>query len=747
MDDAAPLSIDRRRFLFTVSAVAGGLALGMRAEAAEGAAAGATPELSAWILVKPDDTVVLRLPCPEFGNGSMTQQAQAIVEELACDWGKVATEFASTNRDLTGFSVYSPLPPAAGFFGGRSTISFRTVALQKVGAKGRELLKSAAAARWGVPVGDVTAANSVLTHAASGRTLRYGEVAAKAAGLSLTYEPAIKKPAQWTFLGKVPVGKLNNPDIVTGRLTYGIDVRLPGMVYAALRQSPVHGGRLKSYDEKAVLGMPGVLAVVTVDPDEARGVAAMAYPALGYSMTAPRAGVAVIAEHYWQARQALEALPIEWDDGHGAQWKTTQQLYDHAIKALESDQDVRVEKLAGDVSAIASAKKVVEQTYLTPWCDQAPLEPLNGTALVTEDKVEVWHPAQNSQQAHWVASDEAGIAPERVFFHQTFVGGAFGRRLESDDVRMVVAVAKRFMGRPVHLIWSREEMTRQGKYRPMVAAKLTAALDETTGLPTAMIARQAGRGHYPRFADTAYFMGPIPNVRVDARELPTIHVTPGPYRGPGYNSYVFMQETFIDECAFAAGIDPLEYRLKLLEKFPNPGWTLSLKAAAEGAGWGRKLPKGTGQGIAIGAWGLNGSPKGGTCVATVATVSVSKKGAIKVEQLDVAFDCGRVMNRDSVANLIEGGSMFGLNMAMNEEMTVENGRMVEGNFDAYPMLRMADCPRINVHFGGLSEMDKYAEMGEPPVAPVGPAVGNAIFRATGKRLRRTPFRTQDVSWT
>jgi isoquinoline 1-oxidoreductase beta subunit len=504
---------------------------------------------------------------------------------------------------------------------------------------------------------------------------------------------------------------------------------------------------LKSYDAAAVKGMPGVLAVVTVDPDEARGVAMMSNAPYGYALTAPRAAVAVIAEHYWQARKALDALPVQWDDGRGAQWKSTEQLYDAAIAALDGDDNVRIEKLSGDVADIAKAKKVVEQTYLTPWCDQAPLEPLNGTALVTAEKVEVWHPAQNSQQAFWVASDESGMPPERVIFHQTYVGGAFGRRLESDDVRMVVAIAKRFPGRPVQLIWSREEMMRQGKYRPMVAARLTAALDETTGLPRAVVARQASRGHYPRFADTAWFMGQIPNVRVDARELASVHVTPGPYRGPGYNSYGFIQETFIDECAHAAGADPLDYRLKLLAGWPNPGWAKSLQAAAAGAGWGKPLPKGMGQGIAICGWGLNGTPQAGTCVAVVATVEVTRKGVLAVRQLDAAFDCGRVMNRDAVVNLMEGGLIYGLNMALNEEMTVKDGRMVEGNFNTYPVLRMAQAPRINVHFGGLSGADRYSEMGEPPVAPVGPAVGNAIFRATGKRLRRTPFRKQDMSWT
>jgi len=736
---------DRRQFLITAAATAaGGMALSVLPEAADAA----TPELSAWLVIEPDDTVILRLPAPEFGNGAMTQQAACVVEELACDWAKVKVEFASATRDYTGYSVYSVVPQAAAFFGGRSTFLMRVMGLQKVGATARQRLVTAAAAEWGVPVGEVTAAGGgVLTHAASGRSLRYGQVAGKAAALGAVATPPIKPASKWTLLGKAGPGKLNNPQIVDGSLTYGIDVRVPGMVYAALLQSPVHGGRLKSYDAAAVKGMPGVLAVVTVDPDEGRGVAMMSNAPYGYALTAPRSAVAVIAEHYWQARKALEALPVTWDDGRGAQWKSTDQLYDAALKALDSDDNVRIEKLSGDVGDIAKAAKVVEQTYLTPWCDQAPLEPLNGTALVTADKVEVWHPAQNGQQAFWVASDESGMPPERVIFHQTYVGGAFGRRLESDDVRMVVAVAKRFPGRPVHVIWSREEMMRQGKYRPMVAAKLTAALDETSGLPKAMVARQASRGHYPRFADTAYFMGPIPNVRVDARELANVHVTPGPYRGPGYNSYAFIQETFIDECAHGAGADPLDYRLKLLADWPNPGWVKSLKAAAAGAGWGKKLPKGVGQGIAICGWGLNGAAQGGTCVAVVATVEVSKKGALVVRQLDAAFDCGRVMNHDAVANLMEGGLVFGLNMALNEEMTVKDGRMVEGNFDSYPVLRMAQAPKINVHFEGLSGADRYSEMGEPPVGPVGPAVGNAIFRATGKRLRRTPFLKQDLSWS
>jgi isoquinoline 1-oxidoreductase beta subunit len=309
---------------------------------------------------------------------------------------------------------------------------------------------------------------------------------------------------------------------------------------------------------------------------------------------------------------------------------------------------------------------------------------------------------------------------------------------------MVVAIAKKFPGRPVHTIWSREEHTRQGKYRPLVAAKLRAGLDKT-GMPAVFIASQASKGHFPVLADSPHALGCIPNVLVDARLLP-FHVITGSYRGPGYNSYAFMVETFIDECALAAGVDPLEYRLKLLANWPDPGWAKVLREVADKSGWGKSLPKGMGQGIAIANWGMNGKPEAGTTVSVVATVEVTKSGILKVHQLDAAFDCGRIVNRDAVLNLVQGGMIFGLNMALNEEVNVKNGRMVEGNFDQYPILRTGDTPQVNIHFGGLSGHDRFSELGEPPVGPVGPAVGNAIFRAIGRRIRSTPIRKHDLTW-
>ncbi len=746
--------LDRRDFLVGAVAVGGGMALGIvgRAVAASTEAnpwdAAKNPgsvEFNPWLSIAPDDTVTIEVATPEIGNGALTQCAMTVAEELQCGWSKITTEFAPANRDYRENAVYSPFSPPAAYFSGRSTLPERMKLLLQVGASARERLKAAAAAQWQVPVAEIAAKDSVLTHTPTGRQLRFGEVAATAAAIRLAAEPDLKPQSDWTFLGKATPGKLNNPLIVTGRAVYGMDVRVPNMVYAALIQSPVHGGKLKHFDATAARRMPGVIDIVSLDSGETRGLAMKSAAPFGYAQTTLQSAVAVVADHYWQARTALDSIIIDWDDGAGAAWKSTDQIYAAGIAALDAPGEAKVEKASGDVSLIDHDHKIVEGVYITPFSDQAPMEPLNGTAIVTKDRVEVWHPAQQTKQAFWVAADEAGVDPANVIFHQTFVGGGFGRRIFADDVRMVVAVAKKLPGRPVHVIWSREEMTRQGRYRPMVAAKIKAGLD-ATGMPQVFIARQASKGHFPRFANTPYALGTIPNVLVDAKELP-LHVLTGAYRGPGYNSYAFMVETFIDECAHAAGIDPVVYRRRILSAWPDPGWVKVLDEAAEKSGWGKPLPKGMGQGVAIANWGNDGKPLAGTTVCVVATVEVSPNGVLTIHALDAAFDCGRTVNRDAVEAEIEGGLIFGLNMTLNEEITVKDGRIVEGNFDAYTILRTGDLPKkIAIHWGGLSGHDRFSEVGEPPAGPVGPAIGNAIFAATGKRLRRTPFATQDLSW-
>lgn len=746
--------VSRRDFLITTALVGGGLAISMLPNPVSAGASAAGTEISPWLHIGPDDSILVRVPNPESGNGVATFLASLVAEELEADWQKVRIEVPSLNRDARENHPYGLVEGDTLSWSGRSTMTNTMAQLQQVGASARERLRTAAARHWKVPVAEIDARDSVLTHRPTGRTLRYGEVAAAAAAVSLPKEPAIKDPKDFVLAGKRKDGKLVDRQIVNGTAVYGIDAAVPGKIYGAIMQSPVHGGRLESHDYDAIRKMPGVLGVVVIDPDTPRQ--ALRKPADGGESNAQSA-IVVVAEHYWQARQALEALPVRWKDGDGAKWKTTEQVNQAVIDEINRPTPTHEEKIVRDlgdapgVLATAEARggKLLDATYLTPFADQAPLEPLNATVLYTPERLEIWHGGSNPVQSFKVAAEESGMPFEKIFQHQTLLGGNFGRRNFSDDLRLVVATARQFPGRPVQVIWSREEMFRQGRYRWQTAARLRAALGED-GLPEALFARVCRAGYgiagldnvaYPKF-------GLIPNCRIEQREFP-LHVLWGSYRAPGYNSYAFMLESFIDECAHAAGADPLAYRLKLLEKCPDPGWERCLEEVAAHSGWGTTLPRGQGRGIAISNWGnwANEGPQGGCTAAVVAHVEVSKAGELRVHQVDIAFDCGRVIDRDVVTAQMQGGVIYGLNMALNEELNIRDGRIAEGNFDEYPMLRLADIPRINVHFGALTGHARYAEIGEPPVGPVGPAVANAIFQATGKRLRTMPFRKHDLGWT
>jgi isoquinoline 1-oxidoreductase beta subunit len=746
-------SLDRRQFVCSTLAAGGVLVLGLADETALAAQAQTMPwdkddplgssEFTPWLSIAPDDTVVVRVTAPDIGNGILTQAAAFVMEELGTSWDKIRPEYASTNRDHKEKNVYSTVAGGQAYFSGRSTGPDRMKTYMRVAAGARERLKAAAAEHWGVKVADVEAQNSVLTHTPSGRTVRFGEMIGRAAKVKLAVEPEPKERSQWTFLSKQHPGKIQNPDVVNGTLIYGIDVRLPNMVFAALRQSPVQGGTLKSFDADAVKGMPGVLAVVAVRPKE--NLPTDQKTPIPMDRNAAQHAVAVIAEHYWQARTALDALPVEWDDGPGARWKTTEQMNDAVTQAIDKTGS-KVEMSVGDTDAgFKAAHKIVEATYHTPFCEQSPLEPLNGTALVTKDRVDVWPPTQHTLNAFYVAADETGLAPENVYIHQTYVGGAFGRRIFCDDVRMVVAIAKQLPGRPVHTIWSREEQHRQGRYRSMLGGKFKVGLG-ADGLPTTLLARESGGPGFSvsGLVDSA-FPQVVPNVQIESQVVP-FHILTGPYRGPGYNSNAFFVESLLDECALAAGIDPMDYRLKVYGKWADPGWVKCLHEVREKSGWGQPLPKGQGRGVAVANWAMRGKPNAGTTVATVAKVEV-KEGKLRILQIDVAFDSGRIFNEEAVRVEMEGGTLFGLNMSFNEGLNIKNGQIVEGNFDVYPMLRMANAPRvINVHFGGLSDYPRYVEIGEPPAGTIGPAIANAVFQATGKRMRSTPFRLHDLSW-
>jgi isoquinoline 1-oxidoreductase beta subunit len=727
--------MNRREFIVATSVIGGGLAVSITAPL--GAAQNIGPaELNPWILIGADDSVTVRVPGPESGTGNSTQAALYVAEELQCDWAQVRVEPISFNRNTREGNLYLRATGIWATFAGAGASNETRMALMQAGASARERLRTAAAAQWRVPAREIEVKAGRLSHARSRRSAGFGEFAVLAAAVQLPQEPPIKPRASWTVLGKQNLPMVHARSVVNGSSQYGIDVRVPGMLYAALLQSPVHGGRLKSYDFDKIKDMPGVRGIAVVDPDEPRRT--LKKPA-HWAITDAQSGIAVVAEHYWQARQALEALPITWDPGPGAKWQDTQQIYDAMHARLgEPAEDVLSD--VGDAPRLVGAAdaKVVDATYHTPFCDHATMEPLNGTALVTAERLDLWHPTAMVIQALTVASEESGIPLAHIHHHQTLVGGSFGRRVNCDDVRMVVAVAKKFPGTPVHVIWSREETFRQGKYRDLHATRMRASLGPD-GLPEALVSHVAAwKPVMFGMNDAVYVRGPIPHVRIETSKVET-HVLTGQYRGPGYNSNCFFMESFIDECAGRAGVDPLEYRLRLLAQWPDAGWRKCLEVAARHAGWGAPLPAGQGRGIAIGNFGGDGQPHAGMTVAAVATVEVT--GAeLRVRSLDIAFDCGQVLNMDAVRSQLEGSAVFGMNMSLNEEITIEHGRVVEGNFDRYPMLRLADVPKINIHTEALSGHERYGNAGEAGVGPIGPAIANAVFAATGRRLRSMPFR-------
>ena len=742
----------RRGFLVSMLGAGGAMVLGTLrpAGAASVAAEPWTGDVSSqaftqWLRIAPDGIVTVMVTTPDIGNGVMTQALAFVHEELGGRWDDMRAEYAPTIANYLNDNYFGKVGGALGYFSGRSTSDARRLTYMTAGAGARERLRAAAAAAWGVPVGEIAVKEGMLSHP-SGKAAPFGDMVAAAALIQLDAEPEPKPREEWTFLGKTAFAKVQIPQIVTGKAVYGMDVQVPGKVYAALRLSPVMRGTLKSYDFEAIKDMPGVRAVVEVKPAES-GAADLINSPFPMGVSLHDGGLAVIADHYWQARTALDALPIEWDDGPGAKWKTTEMMIDAALDAVSKEGE-KVEYSNGDVAAeFAKGGTVIEALYSTPYCEQMPMEPLNGVAMVSADKVELWHPSQHTQMAFSVAVQASGVKPENVLVHQTFVGGGFGRRVFSDDSRVVVEVAKGYPGVPVHVMWGREEATRQGRYRPLMGAYMKARLGDD-GLPTAILARiSGGPGFYTSsMGDTALPLV-VENAQVESTVIKDFHVRTGPYRGPGYNSNIFFVESFVDEMAHAAGQDPLDYRMKLYGRWADKGWIKVLEELKAKSGWGEALPPGQGRGVAIGNWGMGGKAEKGTTCGAVVHAELSREGVLTVHRVDVAFDSGRIINKDAILVELEGGTLFGLNMALNEGLHIKDGRIVEGNYDEYPLLRMADAPEIHVHFGGLTDADRYNEIGEPPVGPVGPALANAMFAITGKRLRTQPLREHDMSWS
>jgi len=706
--------VSRRSLLAGITAVGGGLALAFAIPFGPAHAA-IPPEITAWLLIYPDDTVVIRIAHAEMGQGVMTGLAMLVAEELECDWAKVRTESVSPAENLRRDQVWGDMSTGAS-----RSIASSQLSLRQAGAIARELLIAAAAARWRVPARQCVARSSAITHTPTGRTISFGAVAEAAAKIEPPPEVQLKDPSEWTLAGK-PMRRLDVLDKVTAQPVYAIDVRLPDMLYAAILQCPVYGGKLKSVDEGAIAAMKGVRRVVRM-PD----------------------AVAVIADSWWRARCALDTLPIVWDDrGNGG--VSSASIADFVRGGLDVKEG-QVGRDDGDVAAgFARATRRVEADYTVPFLAHATMEPQTCTAHVKPGGVEIWAPTQDAATALATAAVAAGVANDKVVVHSMLLGGGFGRRGAIQEyIRQAVLIASE-VREPVKLLWTREEDVRHDLYRPFGMARLVAGLD-AEGMPIAWTIRIAGPsfvaglvpGFGTSFIDRSFLSGltdempyAVPNYRVDyvVRQSP---VPVGVWRAINYTQNAYYKECFVDEMAHAAGSDPYLYRRRLLRNSPKN--LAVLDAAAKKANWGAPLPPGVSRGIAV-------NEACGSYCAQVVEASV-ENGCVRVRRVVSAIDSGHVINPLSVEMQNEGAVVYALTAALYGEITIKDGAAEQSNFDGYEMLRIADAPKVETV--AVPSGDFWGGVGEPPVPPLAPALCNAVFAATGKRVRSLPLKNHDL---
>jgi isoquinoline 1-oxidoreductase beta subunit len=716
--------MNRRSFVTSTAALGGGLALGLQVPFGIDVALAAdeTPEVNAWVVIRPDDTVVIRIARSEMGQGSLTGLAQLVAEELECDWSKVTTEYPTPGQNLARKRVWGDYNTT-----GSRAIRESQEYVRKGGAAARQMLIQAAANEWKVPASECSASNSAITHNSSGRKTTFGKVADAAAKIEPPQDVQLKDPKDWKIAGK-PLKRLDTLDKLTGKQLYSIDTKLPGLVNAAIKACPVFGGKLKSFDAAKVQGMKGVKKVVEVGDN----------------------AVAVVADTWWHARSALHALPIAWDEGENA--KVSSASIAEFLKAGLEAETPLVGNQAGDIkAAIAGAAKKVEAVYGFQYQAHACMEPLNATALYTDDKCEVWTSSQNGEAVLAAAAEASGLPLAKCEVHKMLLGGGFGRRARTDYVTQAVQIAKQMPGIPVKLLWSREEDTTHDTYHPITQCKLIGAFDSNNNL-TGLHMRISGQSIIAALApsrlqngkDTATFQGlnpggaegafgyDIPNLLID-HAMRNPHVPPGFWRGVNNNQNAVYLECFIDELAQAAGQDPLEFRRKLMAKFPKH--LAVLNAVAEKAGWGTPAPQGVFRGIAQ-HMGY------GSYVAGCAEVSVSDSGILKIHRIVGATDCGHAVNPAQIERQVSGSFAFGLSALLHGKCTVKDGRIEQTNFDTYNLMRLFEMPKVEVitmPSGGF-----WGGVGEPTIFVAAPAVLNAIFAATGKRIRSFPLKDHGI---
>ena len=719
-----PINLTRREFLIGTAAAGAGFSLGLYLPFASGPAAAAErpPEVNAWVVIQPDDTVIIRIARSEMGQGTLTGLSQLVAEELECDWSKVTTEYPTPGQNLARDRVWGSFST-----GGSQGIRGSHDYVRKGGAVAREMLIEAAAEAWGVPKAECSAANSVITHRASGRTTTYGKVAAAAAELFPPEQVTLKDPKDWKLIGK-PVKRLDTRDKLTGKQVFGADLTLPGMLNASIKACPTFGGKLKAFDESKVRSLPGVRAVLSVDDN----------------------AVAVVADTWWQAKTALDQLPVTWSKGPNAQLDSAaiERMLEEGLTAAEAF----VGNENGDAkAALKGAAKTVEAVYAYPYQNHATMEPMNATARWTPQRCEVWCPTQNGEAALEATAEVAGLPPTKCDVYKIHLGGGFGRRGAFHDfVKQAVAIARQLPGTPVKLLWTREEDMQHGHYHPITQCRLVGGLDdegELTGLHVRISGQSILASVNPKWMKNGMdtftfqcllpdgdhaFSYAVPNLLVE-HAMRNPPVPPGFWRGVNVNQNTIYMECFMDELAHAAGKDPLEFRRKLMAKHPRA--LAVLNAVADKAGWGKPAAEGVHRGLAV-------CKAFASHVAACAEVSVDAKGRLKIHRIVAATDPGHAVNPQQIEAQVEGSFVYGLSALLYGECTIKDGAVQQANFNDYPSMLIDEMPEVETIImpsGGF-----WGGIGEPTIAVAAPAVLNAIFAATGKRVRRFPLKNVDL---
>ena len=710
--------ISRRTFMLTGAAAGGGLLVGfslpqlMDVKAATASDDSFAP--NAFVRVRPDNSITLVMPQVEMGQGTYTSMSMLIAEELEVDLAQMTVEAAPADdklyaNPLLGFQVT----------GGSTSVMAMWEPLRRAGATARVLLIAAAADAWGVEPMSCRAEKGEVINPSTGQKLKYGELADAAAKLPMPENVVLKDPKEFTLIG-TPAKRIDTPDKVNGKAVFGIDAVIPDMKFATVAACPVFGGKLAKVDDSNALAVKGVRQVVRLDN-----------------------AVAVVGDHMWAAMQGLAALDIDWDDGANAKITTADIVQQMEIESQKSGVVARKE---GDVAkGLEGSAKKLEAVYEMPFLAHAAMEPMTCTVHVREDGCDIWVGIQVVSRAQATAAQVTGLPPEKIQVHNHLIGGGFGRRLDVDGVTQAVAIAKQVKG-PVKVVWSRPEDIQHDVYRPYYYDRMAAGLD-AQGEPTAWSHRVTGSSIVARWLPPAFKDGldfdavegaakemsyAIPNVLVDyVRSEPPPGLTTGWWRGVGPTHNIFVVESFIDELAAAAKKDPVDYRRALLGNVPRMRGVLEL--ATEKAGWGSPLPPGVGRGVSV-QFAM------GSYLSQIAEVEVSKDGEVKVRRVVCAVDCGQIVNPDTITAQIEGGIIFGISAALWGEITLKNGRVEQNNFNDYRVLRINEAPLIEVHL--VNSTESPGGIGEPGTIGIAPAMANAIFALTGKRIRKLPIKNQ-----